>query len=190
MTAIDAERGSLKDRVRVALTLLRAQLRPDTQFCFCHSDRKGDVCRQRSARFSKPVRKILIFVSNPEKRQLLRSWLEKLGVDLQEAPDLKHAVQMISQRSFAVVICDNRLKDGDGVQFLHWLRREVHDAIFAPRGGAPARPQAAMGFRFFGRANQSRNSLLGFGSLVDGEVEADPKLPESPSATLSPVARL
>jgi DNA-binding NtrC family response regulator len=67
----------------------------------------------------------LVVASNVERRELLRGWLEKRKFEVQEAPDLKHAVQMVAQRTFAAVICDQRLKDGDGVQFLHWLRREV-----------------------------------------------------------------
>jgi len=49
---------------------------------------------------------------------------------VQEAKDLKHAVQLVAQRTYAAVVCDQRLGDGDGVQFLHWLRRELFTMPF------------------------------------------------------------
>jgi DNA-binding NtrC family response regulator len=59
-------------------------------------------------------------------RTLLRSWLEKESFLVDDVSDLEGAVHTISNRRiFSAVICDQRLQDGEGLQFMHWLRREV-----------------------------------------------------------------
>jgi DNA-binding NtrC family response regulator len=77
------------------------------------------------------TRRILIVAGEPGMRTLLRSWLEQEGFAVDDVPDLEGAVRAISGRNiFSGVICDQRLPDGEGVQLMHWLRREVFTMPF------------------------------------------------------------
>jgi DNA-binding NtrC family response regulator len=64
-------------------------------------------------------------------RKLLRGWLEQQDFTVDDVADLEGAVRTISTRQiFSAVICDQRLEDGHGLQFMHWLRREVFTIPF------------------------------------------------------------
>jgi DNA-binding NtrC family response regulator len=76
-------------------------------------------------------RRILVVAADPGMRMLLRYWLEKEDFTVDEVPDLEGAVDTISnQRIFSAIICDQRLEDGDGLQFMQWLRKEVFTIPF------------------------------------------------------------
>jgi len=64
-------------------------------------------------------------------RTLLRTWLEKEGFAVYDAADIECAARAISNDGvFSVVICEHRLPDGNGLQFMQWLRREVFTMPF------------------------------------------------------------
>jgi DNA-binding NtrC family response regulator len=141
---------------------------------------------ERHAQFQS---RILLVASNEEKRQLLRSWLEERRFEIQEAPDLKHAVQMVSQRTFGAIVCDQRLKDGDGVQFLHWLRREVFTTPFLLLTELllPGLKQR-WDFDFLVAPIDSETFNAALGHLLGNEVGTVPMPSRSVGTTLTPVA--
>lgn len=70
---------------------------------------------------------ILIVDDDPGFRKLLETILASEGYQITTAPNLKEAVRAAERRQFHVILTDLRLPDGDGVQFLRWLREHSID---------------------------------------------------------------
>ena len=72
--------------------------------------------------------RILLVDDNPEIRELLGRLLEDWNYAVVTAASLAEARQaVLSNGPFKVVICDFDLPDGNGLQFLAWLRCERRD---------------------------------------------------------------
>jgi two-component system, OmpR family, response regulator len=64
---------------------------------------------------------IHIVEGNHNLRSLLAWHLQQAGYRVQQSPTLKHAHQLSTQGSSALVILDSDLPDGEGIEFCKWL---------------------------------------------------------------------
>lgn len=66
---------------------------------------------------------ILIIDDEIKLRGLLARILSLEGYAVKEAANLKTAKEMLAKENFAVLICDVKLPDGNGVEFTSWLKK-------------------------------------------------------------------
>ena len=59
---------------------------------------------------------------------MLKTWLGKKGFEVDTATSVSDARRRLEERKFDLVISDLRLPDGDGIEFLKWLK-ETHAAL-------------------------------------------------------------
>lgn len=69
-----------------------------------------------------PKAQILVVDDEPDLRTLYEMTLLREGYHVDVAEDLEHAWQLLSERSFDVLITDMRLPDGLGIELIHRLR--------------------------------------------------------------------
>jgi two-component system, NtrC family, response regulator PilR len=68
------------------------------------------------------IAKILVVDDEPDLRTVYEMTLLREGYHVDVAEDLEHAWQLLSERSFDVLITDMRLPDGLGIELIHRLR--------------------------------------------------------------------
>lgn len=56
---------------------------------------------------------------------MLKTWLEKKGFDVDTSTSVSESRRRLDEKTFDLVISDLRLPDGDGIEFLKWLK-ETH----------------------------------------------------------------
>ncbi|MBC7935434.1 MAG: sigma-54-dependent Fis family transcriptional regulator [Rhizobacter sp.] len=67
---------------------------------------------------------ILIIDDEDQLRKLLARILSLEGFDITEAADIKTARQLINRKSYAVVLCDVKLPDGNGLDFIYEIKQK------------------------------------------------------------------
>jgi DNA-binding NtrC family response regulator len=67
--------------------------------------------------------KILIIDDELKLRSLMTRVIGLEGYDVSEASDARSAKKMLEKEEFAVVICDVKLPDANGIEFTMWIRR-------------------------------------------------------------------
>ncbi|NOT50924.1 MAG: sigma-54-dependent Fis family transcriptional regulator [Chitinophagaceae bacterium] len=96
------------------------------------------------------MNKILIIDDEEKLRQLLRRIISLEGFDVTEAGSLKDAKKIIEKESIDVILCDVKLPNGNGVDFVKQIKREhpsveiilltaygnIADGVQAMRNGA------------------------------------------------------
>lgn len=70
-----------------------------------------------------PEMKILIVEANPDHREILHTRLNSLGYVCQETADGHEGLYTIRYSRFDLVICDCRMPEMNGFQFIHTLRK-------------------------------------------------------------------
>jgi DNA-binding response OmpR family regulator len=98
--------------------------------------------------------RILLVDDNPAIRDLLRSLLEEWNYLAFTAATLAEARQaVVTLGPFRVVICDFDLPDGNGLQFLDWLRweRREHGAFLLISGSSDFDVDHASDFSFLAK---------------------------------------
>lgn len=68
------------------------------------------------------MKNILIIDDEEKLRQLLARIIKSEGFDVFEAPDLKSGFKKLEQNDIDVVLCDVKLPDGNGVDFLQKIK--------------------------------------------------------------------
>ncbi len=68
------------------------------------------------------MKNILIIDDEEKLRSLLARIIKSEGFDVVEAPDLKSGFKKLEQKDFDVVLCDVKLPDGNGVEFLEKIK--------------------------------------------------------------------
>jgi len=74
-----------------------------------------------------PLKKVLIIEDEGEMCLLLNILLEGREMDLDHVKDLKQAREYLSNQKPSVVILDNKLPDGFGVDFISYIRDNYPD---------------------------------------------------------------
>ncbi|MFI5368101.1 MAG: sigma-54-dependent transcriptional regulator [Spirochaetia bacterium] len=94
--------------------------------------------------------RLLVVDDDPTIRKFLRDLLEANGHEVDEAPDVRSATQMLKAREYVLVLTDLMLPDGDGLEVLRAARARpynpevlvitaygtIDSAVEAVRGGA------------------------------------------------------
>ncbi len=70
-----------------------------------------------------PIEKVLLIDDEDNVRVLLHDLLEDLGCSTTAAASLQQARSLLAQDSYDLVICDIRLKDGDGLAFVPEVKK-------------------------------------------------------------------
>lgn len=76
------------------------------------------------------MKNILIIDDEEKLRQLLARIIKSEGFDVFEAPDLKSGFKKLEQNDIDVVLCDVKLPDGNGVDFLQKIKAGFPDTKF------------------------------------------------------------
>jgi two-component system response regulator PilR (NtrC family) len=69
-----------------------------------------------------PDARVLIVDDEPDLVELVSLTLQRMGLSSQSAGTLRDAQRLALVESFDLVLCDMRLPDGDGLDFLQWLQ--------------------------------------------------------------------
>jgi two-component system, NtrC family, response regulator PilR len=69
-----------------------------------------------------PDARVLIIDDEPDLVELVALTLQRMGLTSQPAGTLRDAQRLALTHSFDLVLCDMRLPDGDGLDFLQWLQ--------------------------------------------------------------------
>lgn len=69
-----------------------------------------------------PDARVLIVDDEPDLVELVALTLQRMGLKSQSAGSLRDAQRLALAESFDLVLCDMRLPDGDGLDFLEWLQ--------------------------------------------------------------------
>ncbi|MGL5195214.1 MAG: response regulator transcription factor [Chroococcales cyanobacterium] len=72
---------------------------------------------------------ILIVEGNPHLRSLLGWHLQQVGYGVYQSADIRHAREIFYNRHPTLVILDNELPDGDGLEFCRWLYQQQETLI-------------------------------------------------------------
>ncbi|HET8697629.1 MAG TPA: response regulator, partial [Gammaproteobacteria bacterium] len=67
----------------------------------------------------------LVVDDEPDIRELLSITLERMDVSTRVCADLESAKQMFAKDQFDLCLTDMRLPDGDGLDLVEWLQREI-----------------------------------------------------------------
>ncbi len=67
--------------------------------------------------------RVLIIDDEPDLLELVALTLDRMGLASQRAGALREAQRLALTESFDLVLCDMRLPDGDGLDFLQWLQQ-------------------------------------------------------------------
>jgi two-component system response regulator PilR (NtrC family) len=67
----------------------------------------------------------LVVDDEPDIRELLSITLERMDVAARSCPDLTSAKRLLAKDAFDLCLTDMRLPDGDGLELVEWLQREV-----------------------------------------------------------------
>ena len=70
-----------------------------------------------------PEMRILIVEDNPDHREILKTRLKSLGYMCQEATDGHEGLITLDHSRFDLVMCDYRMPEMNGFQFIHTLRK-------------------------------------------------------------------
>ncbi len=85
--------------------------------------------------------RILVIDDEGEIRSLLRQVLERLGYEVEEAPDGKTGIDMYRKGSIDLIITDVVMPEKDGMEAIQELRGDFpHVKIIAVSGGARVGP--------------------------------------------------
>ena len=68
-----------------------------------------------------PDARVLIVDDEPDLVELVALTLQRMGLSSQSAGTLRDAQRLVLTAPFDLVLCDMRLPDGDGLDFLQWL---------------------------------------------------------------------
>ncbi|MET0637126.1 MAG: response regulator [Chitinophagaceae bacterium] len=74
------------------------------------------------------LKKILIIEDEGEMCLLLNILLDGKGLELEHVKDLKHAEEYLKKEKPSVVILDNKLPDGFGVDFVGYIKSNYPDS--------------------------------------------------------------
>jgi two-component system response regulator PilR (NtrC family) len=69
-----------------------------------------------------PDARVLIVDDEPDLVELVALTLQRMGLTSQSAGSLRDAQRLALTESFDLVLCDMRLPDGDGLDFLQWMQ--------------------------------------------------------------------
>lgn len=79
----------------------------------------------------------LIVDDEPDIRELLEITLLRMGVECQSAGNVTEAIQCLMNNSFQVCLTDLRLPDGDGIEIVSWIQKNLPElpvAVFTAHG--------------------------------------------------------
>ena len=84
--------------------------------------------------------RILLVEDAPEVRESIKDSLELAGFEVDEAPDGKIATELLTERTYALLITDLWMPNVDGIDLLKHLRKANPKLpVIAISGGAPGR---------------------------------------------------
>ena len=89
--------------------------------------------------------RILIAEDEPDLREVLRLQLEMEGFEVIQAPDLRTAIRKLEQHAIDVVLCDVKLPDGHGVEFITTIKKkypQIEVILLTAYGNIPDGVQA------------------------------------------------
>ena len=69
-------------------------------------------------------KRLLIIEDDATFSWMLRTWLEKKGIDVAVVSTLLQSKKILSKGVFDLVLCDLRLPDGEGVEVLEWMHQQ------------------------------------------------------------------
>lgn len=72
------------------------------------------------------MKNILIIDDEEKLRELLARIVKSEGFDVIEAADLKSGFKKLEQNDIDVVLCDVKLPDGNGVDFVQKIKTSFH----------------------------------------------------------------
>jgi CheY-like chemotaxis protein len=67
---------------------------------------------------------VLVIEDHPDSRELLSQVLTSLRARVVTAPNIEEAERQISRNRVDLIICDMKLPDGTGLDFIKWLRAQ------------------------------------------------------------------
>lgn len=76
------------------------------------------------------MKTILIIEDDAVLSRMLGNWLTKKEVQTKQTSFIATARKIISEQKIDMVLSDLRLPDGDGIEFLKWMRKERHSQPF------------------------------------------------------------
>jgi CheY-like chemotaxis protein len=82
---------------------------------------------QRAPLLSNPTlsgRVVLVIEDHPDSLQLLETVFHSLRARVVSARSIEEAEQQLSRSRPHLIVCDMRLPDGSGVEFIRWLRAQ------------------------------------------------------------------
>ena len=71
------------------------------------------------------VKHALIIDDEPDIRELLELTLNRMGIETMAAADLAEAHQLLKQHSYDLCLTDMRLPDGNGIELVEWIQKEL-----------------------------------------------------------------
>jgi len=79
----------------------------------------------------------LIIDDEPDIRELLEITLSRMGIDVDSAGNVKQAMSLLESNEYKVCLTDLRLPDGDGIDIVTWIQKNVPTlpvAVFTAHG--------------------------------------------------------
>ena len=74
-------------------------------------------------------RNILVIDDNLTVCLMLKSWLVKKDFGVETASSVKEAKQKVKEQPFDLILCDIRMPDADGFDFLSWVKKYDSDIL-------------------------------------------------------------
>lgn len=84
-----------------------------------------------------PATTALIIDDEPDIRELLGITLSRMGIDCDNAANLKDAIKLLQHKNYHVCLTDLRLPDGDGIELVRWIQThkpQLPVAVFTAHG--------------------------------------------------------
>jgi two-component system, NtrC family, response regulator PilR len=79
----------------------------------------------------------LIIDDEPDIRELLEITLSRMGIDVDTAGNVKQAMKQLENSEYQVCLTDLRLPDGDGIEVVKWIQKNIPTlpvAVFTAHG--------------------------------------------------------
>ncbi|NIB40240.1 sigma-54-dependent Fis family transcriptional regulator [Pseudomaricurvus alkylphenolicus] len=80
---------------------------------------------------------VLIIDDEPDIRELLEITLSRMGIDCDSAGSIGSARELLSKREYHACLTDLRLPDGDGIELVQWVQKQLPQlpiAVFTAHG--------------------------------------------------------
>jgi len=114
----------------------------------------GCVAEKKTESLPVTWKRLLLVDDDAPTRDGLNKALHEWSFATATAATLAEAHRVVlTEESFAIIVCDYRLPDGDGLEFLDWLRREqrLHVPFLLISGGVIPGPPPGENYEFLAK---------------------------------------